>query len=118
MVWSSKQTQAEVFTTPAVNATHVVFGANDGRVYAVARGDGHLLWSTPVGADAGSPAIAGTHVVATGAGSVYVLGLADGGPVWSNAVSDEVTSPAVADGCIYVGTGEGELVAFGVRIKD
>ena len=113
IVWKSHGSEAEVFTTPAVDGRHVVYGANDGGVYALAREDGRQLWRAEVGASPGSPAIAGSHVAATGGGSLYLLRLEDGLPVWSNRVSDQITSPAVAAGCIFLGTGEGDIVAFG-----
>ena len=113
LVWTAELSPTEVFTTPAVDRERVVLGAKDGTVYALSRDKGQVLWRFAAGTEAGSCAIAGEHVVVTAAGKLFVLQAKDGTKVWSADVSDEITSPAVAGGRILVGTGEGDIVAFG-----
>lgn len=112
LVWVNEDCGDEVFTTPAVNEAWVVFGAADGKVYALDRASGRLQWSFPTDGAAKSPVLAGEKVVVTSGGSLFLLRLADGQQLWSYPVSDEVTSPAVLAGMVVVGSDDGTVVAF------
>ena len=54
--------------------------------YTTEYGNSSGSWSTRIGADAGSPVIAGAHVVTTGSGTLYVLRLADGYVGFQNGI--------------------------------
>ncbi|MBN2307879.1 MAG: PQQ-binding-like beta-propeller repeat protein [Candidatus Hydrogenedentes bacterium] len=111
--WINADCTDEVFSTPAVDAAHVVFGSEAGDVYAVARADGRLLWTFSARGPATSAVLAGDKAVVAADGVLYVLGLADGKPLWSYEVCDDVTAPAVIDGMVIVGCDDGSVAAFG-----
>jgi len=48
----------------------------------------------------------------TGGGTLYALDAATGAVQWSATVGSSVSRPAVADGVVYVGTGDGRVLAF------
>ena len=113
LVWVNADSGDEVFTTPAVNNAWVVFGAADGKVYALDRASGHQRWSFSTDGAVTSPVLAGDKVVVASDGVLFLLRLADGQPLWSYPVSDEVTSPAVLADMVVVGSDDGTVAAFG-----
>jgi outer membrane protein assembly factor BamB len=114
VVWSNADCTQEVFTTPAVHEKFVVFGCNDGKVYALKRDSGAKAWEfEATRGDPSSPVIAGNRVVMTSAGTLYLLDLETGRKIWSDKISDQVTSPAVVDGTVIVGAEDGTVTAWG-----
>jgi eukaryotic-like serine/threonine-protein kinase len=113
ILWTNADGQGEAFMTPAVSATMVVFGADDGKVYGLRRDTGVKLWSFDTGNRPASPVIAGDRVVVSSGGSLFLLALADGKKIWSAPVSDDITSPAVVGGRILVGGDDGTVTAYG-----
>ena len=119
----------EIYTSsPAVEGSAVVFGSQDGHVYALDIRTGRERWRFRTGGRVyASPAIAaGTVYAADQAGSVFALALTSGRQVWRfetegtrlNSADwgfDRTTvqsSPAVAGGTVYVGARDGFLYAI------
>jgi outer membrane protein assembly factor BamB len=115
VVWSTQLTDAEIFTTPAVDAKWVVLGAEDGFFYALDRTSGAVRWKFETQGTPVSPVIAEDTVVAASDGTLYLLALADGAELWSDEVSDLITAPAVVDGRVIVGCDDGTVAAFDGR---
>jgi outer membrane protein assembly factor BamB len=113
--WVNDDNKKEAFVTPAVSKTHVVFGSDDGRVYAVAPRTGKTLWKTDAGGTPTSPVIAGGKVVVAADGTLFLLDLATGGKLWSKEISDDITSPSLIAGQIVVGTDDGRVIAYGSK---
>lgn len=101
----------------------------DGRAYMVV-GDriqchnaetGRLLWSRRYGQDQGAlsvspPAVVGSQLVfGTVDGHVYGLDIDTGLTVWAYDVGEPVVfQPSIAHGWVYIGTAQGNLIAFPV----
>lgn len=113
IVWTNTDSQAEIFTTPAVGVDRVIYGGMDDTIYCVDRATGKNLWKFEGGVMPGSPVIVGDKVVVTAGGVVHMLSLAEGKSLWSYEVSDEITAPSIVDGMILVGGKDGSLSAFG-----
>lgn len=113
VLWTNADSLREAFTTPAVNERFVVFGSDDGKVYALKRESGEKVWDFDTGRPPSSPALAGNRVVVSSGGSVYLLDLLSGLKVWTGRVSDEITSPALVGGRVIVGADDGTVSAFG-----
>jgi outer membrane protein assembly factor BamB len=113
ILWKNADGQGEAFMTPAVNDKVVVFGADDGKVYALNRATGARLWDFDTKNRPSSPVIARDRVVVTSGGSLFVFDLAGGKKLWSAPVSDDLTSPAVVGGLILVGGDDGTVTAYG-----
>lgn len=116
-VWTNEDGGGgELFTAPAVSKDRVVFFGADGTVYGLARDTGKKVWSFDSGAMVPvAPVIAGDNAIVVTDGKLVFLALADGKKGWSYTAGDEATAPAVVDGKIIVGTGTGEVIAFGVK---
>lgn len=100
---------------PAVAGDLLVFGANDGKVYALDARGGQLRWSVTTGGPViSTPAVAGGMVYAGSADrKLYALDLATGAQRWSfEAAGAVVASPLVADGRVFVGAGDGKMYAL------
>jgi outer membrane protein assembly factor BamB len=115
ILWTFAEGQGEAFATPAVSGRVVVYGADDGKVYAVDREKGTKLWAYDTGNRPTSPVVAGSRVVVSSGGSLFLLDLAAGTKVWSAPVSDDITSPAVVGGMILVGGDDGTVTAYGKK---
>lgn len=113
ILWSNNDCEGEAFSTPAVNADRVVFGANDANAYALDRRDGKLIWKVALEDTPSSAVIAGDKVLLSAAGTLHLLRLSDGGILWSYPVSDEITAPGMAGALVVVGGDDGTVSAFG-----
>jgi outer membrane protein assembly factor BamB len=116
VVWQYSQSDAPVFSSPAVGDELVVFGSRDEHVHCLRRGDGRRMWTfKTLGEVNSSPAICGDKVVVgSDDGRLYLLRLPDGTQVWSYEMGQPVTSsPAVAGGLVVVGCDDGYVYAFG-----
>lgn len=113
IVWSNTDAESEVFTTPAVSPTHVIFGSMDDNFYALDRADGTLRWKFAARGLTMSPVIAQDKVVVGAGGILALLALDSGEELWSFEVSDEISSPSIIQGMIIVGSDDGSLSAFG-----
>jgi len=113
--WTNSDCTGEAFNTPAVGAERIVFGANDGYLFALSRKDGVLVWKHKMDDTPSSPVIARDKVVVTASGALHLLRLSDGQKIWSFPVSDEITSPAIAGSLVIVGADDGTVTAFGSK---
>ena len=119
----------EIYTSsPAIEGGVVVFGSQDGHVYALDAATGRQRWRFRTGGRVyASPAIAGQAVYAADqAGAVYAIALTSGRQLWRfetegtrlNSADwgyDRTTvqsSPAVVGGAVYVGARDGFLYAI------
>jgi len=115
ILWTFAEGQGEAFATPAVNDRVVIYGADDGKAYAVDRTKGTKLWAFDTGNRPLSPVIARGRVVISSGGSLFLVDLASGKKLWSAPVSDDITSPAVVGGMILVGGDDGTVTAYGKK---
>lgn len=115
IVWSSAVSKKQTFSTPAVTQDKVVYSSDNGRVYAVTREDGRLLWTFESGGLPVSPVAAGDKVAVSADGVLYLLSLADGRKLWSHEISDDISSPALIGGMLAVGADDGTVTAFGKK---
>ena len=119
----------EIYTSsPAIDGSAIVFGSQDGHVYALDARTGRERWRfRTAGRVYSSPAIsAGTVYAADQAGNVFALSLTTGREIWRFATEgtrlnsadwgfDRTTvqsSPAVVGGTVYVGARDGFLYAI------
>jgi|GEM_PF-197734 len=102
-------------SSPAIDASHVVFGGRDRHLHCAARADGTPLWKfrTKRKIDS-SPVICRDKVVfGSGDGRLYMLSMNDGALVWSYDIGKPIySSPAVVDGRIVIGAGDKRVYAF------
>lgn len=117
IAWINPAAQAEIFTTPAVNAQWVVAASDDGKVFGVDRATGQTKWTVRPGLKPKSPVLAGDRVFLSAQGSLYMLSLSDGHTLWSAEAGDEISSPAVAFGLVLVAGDDGAVTAFGPASK-
>jgi outer membrane protein assembly factor BamB len=113
VLWVNEDNQREAFTTPAVNDRWVVFGSDDGKVYALGREKGQKIWEFDTGKKPSSPVLAGRRVAVSSGGTLFLLEAESGKKIWSAAVSDEITSPALLGGVLIVGADDGTVTAYG-----
>lgn len=100
---------------PAVAGGLAIFGANDGKVYAVDVETGEARWSFATGGPVVStPAVSGDTVYAGSADRrVYALDLNSGRPRWTfEAGGAVVAPPLVVDGRVFLGAGDGKMYAL------
>lgn len=115
IIWTSSDGTSEIFTTPAVTDRLVVFGAEDGYVYALDRESGKQAWRCHIGGPAGSPVVAIDKVLVAAEGILYSLSLDTGQELWKYEVSDDITSPSLVGDMVVVGSEDGTVVAFGAE---
>ncbi len=113
ILWVNSDARGETFTTPAIGEKVVVFGSDDGRVYALDRKTGKQVWAYEADDTPSSPVIAGNRVVVTAGGSLILLDFADGSQVFTTEISDWTTAPSIVGGLILIGADDGTLTAFG-----
>ena len=113
VIWTNEDSDAEVFTTPAVDDTWVVFGSLDGNVYALDRTTGATVWTFETSGEPSSAIIADDTVVFSSAGTLYLLRLDSGEELWSYNVSDAISGPSMIWGMVVVGSEDGMVTAFG-----
>jgi outer membrane protein assembly factor BamB len=116
ILWQYTESEAPIFSSPAVTEDLVVFGSRDNLVRALRRDDGKPVWTfKTLGEVDSSPAICGDKVVVGSEdGRLYMLGLADGKQRWSYEIGQPIiSSPAVAQGAVVIGCDDGYVYAFG-----
>jgi len=118
------RTGAAIRGRPLVHAGLLVFGSNDGHVYAVDARSGVERWRRQTGgAVASSAAASGDRLyIASRDGYLYCLAAPDGSVRWRHRFGAELgaqnywdhllSSPVVRDGRVYIGGGDGTLVAL------
>ena len=114
--WRNTDGEGEMFTVPAVSGDRVVFSSGTGRIICLKASDGTLLWSYGSGpCKPVAPVIAGDKVAAVRKGVLCLLSLETGKMLWKYHVGDQATSPGICGGLLFLGTGAGEVMAFGAR---
>lgn len=117
LAWEQTYTEP-VTSSPSLLGEGIVFGARDGRVYAVARDSGEKMWShAAVGGVGASPLVRGEAVVvADYGGNVYRLARADGRVAWKRALRERIVStPASTGERLAVGTTHGNVYALSLE---
>jgi len=115
IVWINESSEDEIFSTPAVTDTLVIFGSLDGYFYALDRNTGEEKWSFETDGITVSPVVAGSKVIACSDGVIYILNVETGEQIWSYELSDEISSPGIVDNMILVGADDGTVTAFGTK---
>ncbi|MBI2432566.1 MAG: PQQ-binding-like beta-propeller repeat protein, partial [Candidatus Hydrogenedentes bacterium] len=113
ILWINKDSEGEIFSTPAVAPELVVFSCDDGNVYALERRTGARKWTFETDATPTSPVIAGTKVLVGADGVLYIVELETGEKIWSYEISDEIAAPALIEGMVVVGSEDGTVTALG-----
>ncbi len=118
-LWSFS-THDNIPTRPLLVDGLVVFGSEDGSLYALDAAAGTLRWQFDAGSPiASSPAAFGRDgravlvIFGTDGGGIYALDAATGAPVWQVAAEDGVEAPVmVADAVAYVAARDGKVYAL------
>jgi len=113
ILWANEDSKREAFTTPAVTEKLVLFGSEDGKLYALKRDTGAKVWEVDSKEAPKSPVVAGNRVAVTFGGELVLLDLETGKKIWSEKVGDEITSPSIVGGMILVGSDDGTVSAYG-----
>lgn len=102
-------------SSPAADGSSVVFGADDGAVYALDMESGTLRWRF----DAGAPVLApvamsdGRVFVGTLAGQFHALDASTGHRAWSATPGSPIYAAAsIGNNAVIVGTASGDLTAW------
>jgi outer membrane protein assembly factor BamB len=109
------RTMKGIRSTPASDGSLIVFGADDGFVYALDALLGTLRWRRDTGAPVMAPVALsdGRAFVANLAGTFICVNLADGAGRWRHAGTDPVfAGAALADGMAVFGTTGGKVYAL------
>lgn len=113
VVWINEDSKKEIFTTAALGGELVVFGSEDGGVYALERATGKQRWRHDTGKSPTSPVIAADKVVVGVDGVLQFLRLDTGEALWSTEISDAISGPALINGTVIVGSEDGSVIALG-----
>jgi outer membrane protein assembly factor BamB len=111
-VWTFKVDDGPVLASPAVSGGLVY--ATSGSLHAIDAKSGKTVWTLANGNAAfdTAPAVA-NHVVYVGGTKLVALDTRSGKTIWTFAGTRAyVASPVVADGVVYAGTYDGELLAI------
>ena len=106
---------APSYSSPMVDARHVFFGDNDGRMHALDRETGERIWHYDAeGNIEGTPAVAdGQLYFGAWDGVVRALDIDSGRVVWEHETDDRVySSPTIDNERVYIGTGDGRVLAL------
>lgn len=98
----------------AMNRTAIFGGASDGRVYAVRKSTGDILWLTQFSVVFNSqPAAIGSRLyLGSEEGTLYALDQATGKPLWRYRTRGAIRGrPVAADGILYFGSADGYVYA-------
>ena len=95
----------------------VVFGSQDGNVYARRTSDGGGGWTATLGSIvSGSPVIANGVVYVNSSDNLYALDAANGALLWRGAIASAgFSSPVAVNGIVYLTSTDGHLYAFSVN---
>jgi outer membrane protein assembly factor BamB len=121
VVWNYT-TGDRVFSSPAVANGQVYVGSTDGNMYAFDAASGAKIWNYTVGDEIEDQAAVADGIVFASCDdrNLYAFNASTGALLWkyltalpSEASNGFTSAPVVADGKIYVGTSEGNVLAFG-----
>jgi outer membrane protein assembly factor BamB len=102
-------------SSPAADSGTIVFGADDGKVYAFEAETGARMWTFDTGAPVlASPLIAsGTVFVGNRLGTFFALNLSSGRPAWQSRTGAPIYANGVPAGdIVIVGNLAGEAMGF------
>ncbi len=113
------QADRKIATSPAVLEDRVLFGSDDGSLYALDLETGEELWRF----EAGGRRIRSSPLVADGvvyfgndAGMLHALDVETGDQIWSFEANRAIMgSPVLAGGTVYFGTNENNFYALEAR---
>jgi hypothetical protein len=112
---------AEITTSATVDGDTVLFGTGDGRLLAVARGDGTVRWERQLAAGDVTSVAVGTRRIYVGSDSGVVAVDREGSVIWEFETEGFLAAPVVANGHgVYVAASstqarEGTLSALDPR---
>jgi outer membrane protein assembly factor BamB len=107
-------------SSPATDGERIVFGCDNGMVYAVGK-NGSLLWSAQTGASiVASPSIvSGKVFVGSLDGCYYAFDVATGKQLWKRSLGSKIFGSQACDNAnVYVGTSGGALFCLAQNSGD
>lgn len=110
-IWQIK-TDDQIRSTPAYHQGTIVFGCDDGFVYAVDKVAGQILWKYKTNASVqATPAIKDTIVyIGSNDNNFYAIGIKSGKLIWSfNAKGQIFNAPAIDDNFVVFGSTDSQL---------
>ncbi|MBX7255744.1 MAG: PQQ-binding-like beta-propeller repeat protein [Candidatus Hydrogenedentes bacterium] len=113
VVWQNEDSEKDIFSTPTLCSGVVVFGSEDGTVYALDPETGKQKWQFKTDGNPLSPVSAGDKIAVSVNGTLHFLSAKTGESIWSYEVSDAITSPSLINGMVIVGGEDGSVTAFG-----
>lgn len=117
LAWDKSYNQP-VTSSPLLEDEKVVFGCRDGRLYALDRNSGEVVWRYGAGGGIGaSPVyVSGRFIAADYQGNVFAVGSNDGKALWNIKLPQKViSSPTVSNGEVVVGCLDGYAYALSVE---
>jgi outer membrane protein assembly factor BamB len=111
-------TRKGIRTSARARDSLIVFGAEDGWLYALDAVHGRQIWRTNTGASIfGSPCIAGNSVIVGNAGGIVTaISLASGNVSWTyNAGSPLFAEPSATAGSVFIGSTGGAMIALSIE---
>ncbi len=113
--WVFEDTDAAIYTTPAIENNRVVIAADSGTIYCMETSTGEMRWKASTDGTPSSPLLVDSRVIVSSDGVLHIFSLDSGRKLWSYNVGDEITSPAVAGNMIIVTGDDGIVSAFGAK---
>jgi outer membrane protein assembly factor BamB len=114
--WKTQAGKKEYDLSSPVSSANLLYaGSGDGRVYALSKASGAVVWKALTGGEViSSPAFAnGVVYVGSKDQSIYALDALTGAARWTYQTEYEVdASPIVVNGMVYAGSGDGYLYAL------
>lgn len=110
-IWQTK-TDDQIRSSPAFHKGIIVFGCDDGFVYAVKKIGGQIYWKFKTNASvAATPAIQDTIVyIGSSDNNFYAIGIKSGKSIWSYPTAGQVLlAPAVNDRVVIFGSNDRHL---------
>lgn len=97
-IWQAKLPN-QIQSSPAAHQNRIVFGCDDGLVYAVDKGTGNVVWKFKTSASVpATPAIRDTFVyIGSRDGIFYALSLNDGHELWRYEATGQILHGAAVD---------------------
>ena len=112
---SAQNSPGMIHSSPASDGNLVVFGCDDGCVYAVSVDNGQLKWrAKALRSIVASPSISGNAVFVGSLDSTfYAFDIASGNIIWKQKLDSKIyASQSVGEKDVYVGTSEGILYSL------
>ncbi len=110
-IWQTK-TENQIRSSPAYHKGIIVFGCDDGFVYAVDKMSGQIRWKFKTNASvSATPAIQDTLVyIGSSDKNFYAIGINSGKPIWSYQTAGQILlASAVNDHVVVFGSNDSQL---------